>query len=115
MARECGSPDGPQGHIFVRVEVVSLEVDSNGEIRKCAGAGNTDDFAAQIFDRLGLLAAEKRVVRIVGLRGDDVDVQAFGPAANRRLGAADAGEVDIAGDQTQPGRWARRAQRSVPP
>ena len=59
-----------------------------------------------------LLAAEQRVVRIVGLRGDDVDVQAFGPAPNRRLGAANAGEVNIAGDQScQGGRPAADKDR----
>ena len=98
MARSAVPPMARKRDIFVRVEVVSLEVNSDGEIGKSARAGNADDLPAQLFDGFGFLAAEQRVIRVVGLGGDDMDVQPFGSATNWRLSAADAGEVDIAGD-----------------
>src|SRR5262245_57067137 len=96
---KCRSPNSAQRHIFVGVEVVSLKIDSDSEIGKSAGAGNTDDFPTQLLDGFRFLAAEKGVICIVGLRGDDVDVQPLGAAANRRLGAADAGIADITRNQ----------------
>src|SRR5215475_4173189 len=92
---KCRSPNGAQGHIFVGIEVVSLEIDSDSEIGKSARAGNADDLPTQLFDIFCFLAAEKGVICVVGLRGDDVNVQPLGTAANRRLGSADAGIVDI--------------------
>jgi hypothetical protein len=68
------------------------------KIEESSRAGNADNLAAQIFDGLSLLTAEERVIRIVRQGGDDMDIQPFSSATNRRLGAADAGEVDIAGD-----------------
>src|SRR5215831_19386617 len=86
---KCRSSNGAQGHIFVGVEVVSLEIDSDSEIGKSARPGNADDLPTELFDIFSFLAAEKGVICIVGLRGDDVDVQPLGAAANRCLGAAD--------------------------
>jgi hypothetical protein len=78
---------------------VSLEVDADGEIGESARTGNTDDLTAQVFDALGFFAAEKCVVGVVRQRGDDLQIEATGVAADRRLGAADAGEVDVSRDQ----------------
>ena len=63
---QCGSADGPERDVFIGIEVVSLEEDSDGKIGERAGAGDTDDLAAQLFDGFGFLAAEERVIRVIG-------------------------------------------------
>src|SRR4030095_1408750 len=95
--------NGAQRDILVGIEVVSLEVDSNGEVGKGAGTGNTDDLTAQVFDALGVFSAEKCVVGVVRQRGDDLQIEAAGVAADRRLSAADAGEVDVSRHQCGDG------------
>src|SRR5215472_3214796 len=62
-----GAADGAENYVFVRIEVVSLQIDPDGKIGEGTSAGYAYDLAAQFFHRPGLFAAESRVIGIVGL------------------------------------------------
>src|SRR5215472_13499491 len=95
MVRSITSLFGSRLYFLKKVFIANSEKDP---------AGYADRFPFKIFNGSRLLVAKENVIRRVGNRTDNVEIEPARVTAEYRLRAADAGKVHFSGSERSDGR-----------